>query len=277
MPEWPEVGVVKESLRRRLLGKQIKQVDVYWNNIIVTPIEAFKKELLGQTIREIDRFGKYLIFFLDDYNMLVHLRMEGKFFYRMKAEERSKHEHVIFSFDDFELRYHDTRKFGKMYLLKKEELWTKKPLINLGLDPYSKDLTKEYLYQKLKSKTIPIKTTLLDQSIIVGIGNIYADEILFQSKIHPLKKSNQVTKKQLDCILQNMRVTFQEAMKQGGTTIRSYISEEGVHGRFQQSLLVHTKEGLPCPVCGDNIQKIVVGGRGTNYCPTCQKEQKRKK
>jgi len=272
MPEWPEVGVVKESLKTKLLKKKINQVDVYWDNIIATPISEFKKNIVGQTINDITRYGKYLIFVLDDFALIVHLRMEGKFFYRNSDDEKSKHEHVIFHFDEFELRYHDTRKFGKMYLLKKEDLWNEKPLCNLGLEPYDKLLTSDYLYEKLQNKNIPIKTTLLDQNIMVGIGNIYADEILFLEKDNPCRKSSEVTKEECEKIINAMRITFDKALKMGGTTIRSYTSEEGVHGRFQQELLVHTKHNLPCPVCKTTIEKIVVGGRGTNYCPNCQEK-----
>ena len=132
-------------------------------------------------------------------------------------------------------------------------------------------MNSEYLKSKYKSKRLPIKTLLLDQSIITGIGNIYADEILFLSHINPLTQASNLTESNLNDIIKYTRKILEEAIKQGGTTIRSYESAEGVHGRFQNNLLVHNHEGDKCPDCGDTIIKITVNGRGTYYCPTCQK------
>lgn len=198
--------------------------------------------------------------------------MEGKYFIRTKNDPINKHEHVVFIFaDGGELRYQDTRKFGRMHLIEKDNLYKQKPLNELGLEPWDKDLTPVYLKEKYKTKKLPIKSVILDQSIIVGIGNIYADEILFLSKINPLIPSNQLNEKNLISIIDNTRITLNKAIEAGGTTIRSYTSSEGVHGRFQHSLLVHNHEGDKCPVCGSEILKIRVGGRGTCYCPNCQK------
>ena len=269
MPELPEVETVKNALKRRVLNKKIKKVNIYWDNIIAFPKpEKFKEKIKNQTINDILRRGKWLMFELDDYFLLSHLRMEGKYFIRNNGDERTKHEHVSFLFTDkTELRYHDTRKFGKMYLIKKEDAYNVKPLNELGLEPWDTNLTKEYLKTKLNKK--PIKTQLLDQSIITGIGNIYADEILFQSKIHPEKEGNKLTNKNLEDIIKYTKKTLEKAIKLGGTTVKSYTSEEGVHGLFQNELLVHTKE--ICPNCNNKITKIKVGGRGTYYCKKCQK------
>ena len=208
------------------------------------------------------------MFELDNYFLLSHLRMEGKYFIRKTEDERNKHEHVIFTFtDSTDLRYHDTRKLGKMYLIEKEKVYNVKPLNQLGLEPWDNNLTVEYLKTKFKEK--PIKTELLDQSIITGIGNIYADEILFQSKLHPEIKANKLKNKNLEDIIKYTKSTLEKAIKQGGTTIKSYTSSEGVHGLFQHELLVHTKE--ICPICNNKIIKITVGGRGTYYYPKCQK------
>jgi formamidopyrimidine-DNA glycosylase len=157
-----------------------------------------------------------------------------------------------------------------MHLLKKDELYSRKPLNELGLEPWDKDLNSTYLKEKYKNKKLPIKTVILDQSIIVGIGNIYADEVLFLSKINPLKKSYLLNDDELNNIIKNTKITLDKAIKEGGTTIRSYTSSEGVHGRFQHSLLVHNHEGDKCPLCGEAIIKTRVGGRGTYYCPKCQ-------
>ena len=269
MPELPEVETVKNTLKKQILKKQIKKAEVYWDKIIAIPnAEEFKKRIKGQKINDIERRGKFLIFVLDDYYLLSHLRMEGKYFIREENDPIEKHQHVIITFEDkTDLRYNDTRKFGKMYLIKKEEIKCKGPLIKLGLEPWDKNLNKTYLREKLKDK--PIKTELLDQSIIVGIGNIYADEILFLSKINPNTKAKNLSDKDLENIIENTKIILEKAIEYGGTTVKTYTSNEGVHGRFQTHLLVHTKE--ICPVCHEKIIKIKVGGRGTYYCPKCQK------
>ena len=274
MPELPEVETVKEALKRKILNRKIVDVNVLYNNIIEYPkVTSFKEEILNETINDIKRRGKWLVFVLDNYYLLSHLRMEGKYNIRGKDEEITKHEHVIFYLDDnTSLRYNDTRKFGRMYLIKKEDFLTYKPIKDLGLEPFSNELTKEYLKEKYKKLNKPIKTVILDQSIIVGIGNIYADEILFLSRINPLTLASELDDNDLDNILKYTREVLSSAIKSGGTTIRSYTSEEGVHGRFQQNLLVHTKE--ICPVCNNKIEKIKVGSRGTYYCSNCQKKRK---
>ncbi len=273
MPELPEVETVKNKLKDLVLNKKIVDIDITYPNIIEYPdIKIFNKEIKNQRINDIKRRGKWLMFELDDYYLLSHLRMEGKYIIRNKGDEREKHEHVAFILDDnTELRYKDTRKFGRMHLLKKEDVFNQKPLNELGLEPFDDNLNIEYLKQKLKLKKLPIKTVLLDQSIITGIGNIYADEILFLSKINPLKPSNKLNSDEINNIIKYTSQILKEAIKQGGTTIRSYESSEGVHGRFQQNLLVHNRENMECLNCKSKIIKIKVGGRGTYYCPKCQK------
>ena len=273
MPELPEVETVKESLRLRLTGIRIEKVNVIYDNIIAYPkVNEFIKEITNQTINDMKRRGKYILFDLDDYYLLSHLRMEGKYFFKTKDDDILKHEHVIFDLDNGEeLRYMDTRKFGKMYLIKKEDIDKIGPLKELGLEPWDDNLTSDYLLEKYKNKRLPIKSVLLDQSIIVGIGNIYADEILFLCKINPLKKCNDITKKEAYNIIKYTREVLESAIEKGGTTIRSYSSVDGVHGLFQEELLVHGKDKGMCPVCNSDILKIRVGGRGTYYCPICQK------
>ena len=273
MPELPEVETVKESLKLRLSNKKIIRARVLWDNIIAYPSkDEFIKEIANQTINDVKRRGKFLMFDLDDYFLLSHLRMEGKYFFKKIGDSIDKHEHVIFELDDnTELRYRDTRKFGKMYLIKKEDIDKIGPLVELGLEPWDNKLTSKYLLDKFKNKRLPIKTVLLDQSIIVGIGNIYADEILFLCKINPLKKCNLITEEEANNIIKYTRSVLEEAIKMGGTTIRTYSSVDGVHGLFQKELLVHGKDKGTCPECNTKIEKIRVGGRGTYYCPNCQK------
>lgn len=271
MPELPEVETVKNTLKNLVLNKNINEIKVLYPKMIEIPnVEEFIKELTGHKIIDIKRRGKWLLFEFDNKYLLSHLRMEGKFFIHDHTEPISKHEHIVFSFDDNELRYQDTRKFGRMYLVDKEKLETCKPIKNLGLEPWDIKLTKEYLKDKYKSKNLPIKTVLLDQSIIAGIGNIYADEILFLSKINPLLQCSELTDTNLEDIIKYTKDVLEHAIKLGGTTIKSYESSKGVHGLFQNELLVHNKAGSHCKVCNTIIVKTRVGGRGTYYCPTCQ-------
>lgn len=272
MPELPEVETVRLSLKPRLINKKIISVDVYWPNMIVDiPVLEFQNKLIDQTFIDIQRRGKWLIFELDNYYLLAHLRMEGKFFFKEKDEEKNKHEHIIFKLEDVELRFHDIRKFGKMYLLNKDELLIKKPLRDLGVEPFDSNLTVSYLRDKYAKRNLPIKSVLLDQRIIVGIGNIYADEILFLSKINPYKRAKDLTTKELEQIIKNTRIILQKAIDAGGTTIRSYVSLDNKKGSFQHELLVHGRVNLPCKKCKTLIIKEVIGGRGTYYCSSCQK------
>lgn len=273
MPEKPEVITVARSLKTRLIGQKIHDCSVYWDNIIAYPSKReFIEKVSGQVIHDITTRGKFLIFSLDTDNLLIHLRMEGKFFFRKKGDPILKHEHVEFILDnEVSFRYHDVRKFGKMYLLDKKNYMKIKPLCQLGLEYDDSALTKEYLYEKIHTKKLPIKTVLLDQSIIAGIGNIYDDEILFLSHIHPLRKSCDITLRECESIIQNTRIVLERAIQLGGTTIKSFTSEEGVHGLFQNELAVHGKKDGVCPNCDEKISITKVGGRGTYYCPKCQK------
>ncbi len=274
MPEKPEVINVVNNLKEKIIGKKIVGCNIYWDNIIAYPTtNEFKKEIINQKINKINTRGKFIVMSLDKYSLIIHLRMEGKFLFRKKSDSIEKHEHVeLILDDDTSFRYHDTRKFGKMYLIPIEDTYKVKPLSLLGLEYDDKNLTKEYLYNKIHSKSLPIKTILLDQSIIAGIGNIYDNEILFLSKISPKKKGCKITKNECQRIVDSTRIILTKAITLGGTTVRSFTSSEGVHGLFQNELLVHGKSGQKCPNCGTIIKKIRIGGRGTSYCEKCQKE-----
>lgn len=275
MPELPEVETVRKALLLKLQNKKIINITILHNNVFnKNNIEEVKQKIKNQTINDIKRRGKWLVFELDNYYLLSHLRMEGKYLYRNKSQKVEKHELVIFNINnEFELRYKDVRKFGKMELVEKDKL-NESSLKKLGYEPWDKNLTIAYLKEKYKNKNIPIKTLLLDQSIIVGIGNIYADEILFLSKINPHTKGKNLTEKNLKDIIENTKKVLETAIKEGGTTIRSYTSEEGVTGLFQNDLNVHMKENEPCLVCKTKIKKDKIGGRSSYYCNNCQKEIK---
>ena len=273
MPELPEVETIKNTLKQFVIGKTIKKVTVYWPKIIKEPDrEQFKNLLIDQTIIDIHRRGKFLLFELEDYMLISHLRMEGKYSVHSKDEPIKKHTHVIFSFtEQKELRYNDVRKFGTMHLVTKGEEYLRKPLVQLGPDPFDEQFTFDYLYHKLKRTSRVIKTVLLDQTVLAGLGNIYVDETLFKAGVHPLKKANKLTKKEVNAIRSQAIETLAEACRQGGTTIRSYVNGQGEMGMFQQELYVYGQENEPCKKCGKPIIKMKVGGRGTHVCNGCQK------
>lgn len=275
MPELPEVETIKKTLKRFVVGKEINNITIHWPNIIKHPDDSvhFSQLLTGQTILDIKRKGKFLIFELEDYVLVSHLRMEGKYSVEDQKEPIKKHTHVIFSFTNGEeLRYNDVRKFGTMHVFPKGEELTVQPLVKLGPDPFDDDFTLDYFYKKLKKTDRVIKVALLDQTIVAGLGNIYVDETLFKAGVHPLKKSSALTKKEAEAIKDQAIQTLAEAIKQGGTTIRSYVNGQGEMGMFQQELFVYGQENQPCKNCGEPIEKMKISGRGTHICNHCQKK-----
>ena len=240
--------------------------------MIESDIQEFKNNLLGLEFTDILRKGKWLLFEIGDYYLCSHLRMEGKYFIKDSNDEINKHEHVIFTFEDnTDLRYHDTRKFGRMNLVLKKDIDTVEGVRKQGIEPIDSNLSKEYLYENFKKRRLPMKTLLLDQTIISGLGNIYADEVLFASSINPLKVGSDITLEECQRIVDSSKKIIEEAIKCGGTTIKSYTSSLGVTGRFQQNLMAHIRENEECKNCHSIIKRIVVGGRSTYYCENCQK------
>jgi len=270
MPELPEVETVRSILEKNILNKTIIDIDIRYDKILQNSSKQdFINKLKNQTFLEMKRKGKYLICVLNDYYLIVHLRMEGKFFL-MHDEPLSNHDHIIFKFKDSELRYNDTRKFGTMHIFEKNIDITKiNPLLKVGLEPFENGFDINYLKPFFQKSNKPIKTTLLDQTIIAGLGNIYVDEVLFMCNIHPLQKTKSLTDIQIQSIVENSKIVLKKAITLGGTTIRSFQSSHDITGRFQNHLLVHTKN--KCPNCNKKILKIKVGGRGTYYCEDCQK------
>ncbi|CAG9608865.1 DNA-formamidopyrimidine glycosylase [Pseudoneobacillus rhizosphaerae] len=273
MPELPEVETVRKTLENLVLNKTIEHITISWPKMIKNPteIDQFTDALKGQTIKKIGRRGKFLIFYTDVYALVSHLRMEGKYAVYPKDEPFDKHTHVVFHFTDgTDLRYKDVRKFGTMHLFKKGTEFEGPPLIDLGPEPFSEEFTLDYLGQKLQKTNRKIKPTLLDQKIVVGLGNIYVDEALFRAKIHPETIANTLNKEQLLKLHQEIINTLSEAVQKGGSTIRSYINSQGEIGMFQLELLVYGRKGESCKDCGRDLEKTVVGGRGTHFCPNCQ-------
>ena len=271
MPELPEVETVRRVLDKDLIGLTITDCVIRHDNIVSDDTNEFKENVIGHKFIGTARLGKCLMFNLDNGTIIRHLRMEGKYFYIPKDSMDNKHIHAIFYLDNgYMLAYQDVRKFGKLCFRRPEELYNTEPLNNVGEDPIlNLNIDIEALYKKIHSKHIPIKTTLLDQSILAGLGNIYVDEVLFITRIDPHRESNLVTINEVEKIVEESRKIFLKSIENKGTTIRSYTSSLGITGNYQNYLLVHTKEICPC--CGRALEKCRIGGRGTYYCSSCQK------
>lgn len=274
MPELPEVETVRKTLLSLVKGKTVREVKVFWPNIIKRPqtVEEFSRLLQGQTIQDVGRRGKFLKIFFCDYVLVSHLRMEGRYGLFAQTDPIDQHTHVLFTFTDgTELRYKDVRKFGTMHLFNKGEEDSELPLVKLGPEPFSDQFTNRYLQNKLKRTNRKIKSVLLDQTVVTGLGNIYVDEALFRAGIHPERMAKDIAEKEIESLRNEIIFTLEEAVEQGGSTIRSYVNTQGQIGLFQLQLYVYGRAKEPCKRCGMLIQKIMVGGRGTHYCKNCQK------
>ena len=276
MPELPEVQTIINVLKKKpLLNTKIIGVDIILPKVIKNTTPAkFKQFMLNESIVDIKRKGKYLIFCLTHNKVwLVHLRMEGKLFFH-KTSEKLKQSHLMVQLrlnNGYTLCYYDTRMFGTFHIFNSlKDAYSSKELLKVAIDPLDKEFTKQYLYDKIHNVKRAIKTTLLDQSIVSGIWNIYADEILFCCKINPLRSASKVTLNDCANIVKYAKQILELSMKNKGTTVFSYKFEQDHSGEFQKFLKVHTKEDESCEKCGTKIVKIKVNGRGTYYCPKCQ-------
>ncbi len=271
MPELPEVETVKNVLLPIVKGRKITQIDILRSSIIKNnPKDIFSHGLIGETILDVSRIGKFLIFHLTNEKVMIsHLRMEGKYFEILENEKPTKYARVIFHFDNgHRLCYDDSRTFGMLKLSSESQYLKEKEIAQLGPEPFFADA------KTLKEKTIhshtPIKSTLLDQTLMTGLGNIYADEVCYACHIHPLTETNKISLSQWEDIVINARRILNEAIASGGSTIRSYHPGKGIDGNFQTSLLAYGKKDEPCPRCGHYFRFIKVGGRGSTFCPHCQ-------
>lgn len=277
MPELPEVESVVQGLKQMILGQKIKKVDVRWPRIIESPaVPEFQERLEGQVFENIRRRGKFILFYLTKDVLISHLRMEGKYQF-VKPETTlinafdEKHTHVIFHLEDgYELRYLDVRKFGRMSLVEKGKEFNHKSLAKLGPEPIEEEFHLDEMQNFLTRRTKAIKGVLLDQQIVVGIGNIYADEILYEAKIHPMRPANSLTETEEEQLYRSIISVLKKAVTKGGTTIRTYENAFGENGNYQDYLKVYGKTGEKCLQCETTIEKIKVAGRGTHFCPSCQ-------
>ncbi|MGG4220431.1 DNA-formamidopyrimidine glycosylase [Paenibacillus jamilae] len=273
MPELPEVETIKRTLNELIVGKHIDRVTVNLPRIIQRPddIHAFAMELAGHRITGVERRGKFLRILLDGLVLVSHLRMEGRYGLYSQDDPVEKHTHVIFHFKDgTELRYQDVRQFGTMHLFPAGQDLLDKPLNKLGLEPMDEAFTPEMLRAAVGTRSTSIKAALLNQSYVVGIGNIYVDESLFKAGIHPAQPAKSLTDSQFRVLHEAIVSTLGASIQVGGSSIKSFVNGQGKTGDFQHQLQIYGRNAKPCINCGTLIEKSVVAGRGTHHCPVCQ-------
>ncbi|REK69416.1 DNA-formamidopyrimidine glycosylase [Paenibacillus paeoniae] len=273
MPELPEVETVRRTLMELVAGKRIHSVTVKLPRIIQRPAEPqqFADALVGHTIQTVERRGKFLRIVLDGLVLVSHLRMEGRYGVYPSDEPVELHTHVIFHFDDgTDLRYKDVRQFGTMHIFNTGEELELPPLNKLGIEPLNDEFTVNVLRMKLEKRTTKIKPLLLNQELIVGLGNIYVDESLFLARIHPERSPGSLSQAEWKRLHEAIRSTLTRAVEAGGSSIKSYVNGQGEMGMFQHQFLVYGRKNEPCTSCGKPLHKFVVGGRGTHICTKCQ-------
>jgi formamidopyrimidine-DNA glycosylase len=271
MPELPEVETIVRALRAGngappLPGQRVTQVSVGWPRHIVEPsLPAFRKRIRGREIREIHRRGKYLVFTLDEGTLLIHLRMSGDLLMASSETPRGPYDHTVFHLQNgWELRFSDARKFGRVHLVRDPNT----VLGNLGPEPLAEGFTPLHLEEILKGRQRQVKSLLLDQTLIAGLGNIYTDEALHRAKLHPLRRSNSLNREEIRSLWLGIRESLKMGIHHNGASI-DWVYRGG---SFQNHFLVYKRAGEPCVFCLTPIQRIVVAQRGTHFCPSCQQE-----
>ena len=286
MPELPEVEAVRSSLAPLICGQKIVKAAVYHEGVIAPlSAEQFTSALEGQTITAVNRRGKYLLLSMeespeestgaekrDGIVLMVHLRMTGQFVCELPEQPLKKHTHIVLSLGNGkEIRFTDVRRFGKMAVFPKDDFSSVRGLALLGPEPLSDDFSPAYFYAKIKEKKMKIKGALLDQEIVAGLGNIYADEVLFVAGILPTRICSSLSRKEVERLCRCIKSILAEAVLHKGTSFRDYVDGEGNKGGHQAFLQVYQRDGEPCYVCGRTIQRIKIAGRSSHYCSHCQK------
>ncbi|ABB15292.1 bifunctional DNA-formamidopyrimidine glycosylase/DNA-(apurinic or apyrimidinic site) lyase [Carboxydothermus hydrogenoformans] len=263
MPELPEVETIKRTLAPKILGKTIYRVEVYLPKIIKNvSVEEFTRRVVGKEIVALKRRGKYLLIDLSGKETVtVHLRMTGKLLILPKGSPKDKHTHAIFDLGDLELHFNDIRQFGGFSFEMPE----------IGPEPLEDEFTPEYLKTKLKASQKNLKAVLLDQKIIAGIGNIYADEILFEAGLSPKRIAASLSEDEAEELFKAIRKILALGIEYRGTSIRDYVDAENQQGSFQRLLKVYGKNGSLCVRCNNVLIRERHAGRSTHYCPHCQK------
>lgn len=274
MPELPEVETVVRGLRGVLPGRRIVSVRLGKTDFIDDPA-AIERDLPGKRITAVRRFGKFLLFDLESTNhkhenasLLVHLGMTGRLVISSPDAPVAPHTHVFFALDDGrELRYTDVRRFGRMAYLANS--MHEAALGKLGLEPL--EATEQQFAERLRGRRAPIKSALLNQHILRGIGNIYADESLWRAKIHPMRIATNLSAKEVRALYRSVQAVLNDAIRLRGSSVSNYVDAEGQRGSFQQRHRVYQREGKKCFRCGSKIRRAIVAGRSSHFCPRCQR------
>ncbi len=288
MPELPEVETIKKDLNKFVLHKTLKQVQIFLPRLIKSNLSQFKKTLHHNSFKKIHRVGKLLIFELNNKPtrfLLIHLKMTGQLIYcsqniliagghseptiTNETCKKNKYSYVIFNFTDAsKLFFNDMRTFGTLKIVDSLEL--NNIISKYGIEPLQKNFTLHKLTQIINNHRISIKALLLNQNLIAGIGNIYADEILFNSKVMPTKPANNLKNAEIKKIFQSSLFIIKQAIKARGTTFNNYLDAHGKKGSYIQQLKVYGRNGQKCLNCNNKLLKIKIAGRSTVYCPHCQ-------
>ena len=277
MPELPEVETVTRALSKIVNRSKVKSVEIYRKDLRWQVPEDLKKTLENDIFEEPFRRGKYILIPTKKGNiLLIHLGMSGQIKIKESIPSLIKHDHIRILIENknskiFSITYNDPRRFGYVDYLNKVDLKKHFLLKNLGVEPFSENLTKNYLRKIFKKKTINIKNTLLDQKIIAGIGNIYASEILFRAKIKPHRNVNSLKSNELELIINSTKEILKKSIKKGGTTIKDHKQPDGKLGYFKQNLAVYGRENKKCNDCNNLIEVSIISSRSTFFCNYCQK------
>ena len=274
MPELPEVETIRLHLRRgsdeepSLVGQRIEGVSLRWPRHIVEPaVSTFRKQIRGRTVQDVRRRGKFILIPLDGRTLAIHLMMSGDLRIADSASPRGRFDHTVFNLESgWQLRFSDSRKFGRVYLLKDPGGLLGK----LGPEPLSDDFDSAALDQILSEHRRALKPLLMDQTVIAGLGNIYADEALHRAKLHPLRQSDSLHSAEVRDLWEGIRAALQSGLDHNGASI-DWVYRGG---DFQNYFRAYGRAGEPCPACGTEIVRTVVGQRGTYFCPTCQVEER---
>lgn len=275
MPELPEVETIKRVIEPQIKGPAIENIIVNRPEVIAHPqTDEFIKHLTRQKFSTMERHGKFLIFNLKSKDKIIlHLRMTGCLLVTPKDYPLENHTHIVFELsNNKELRFSDTRRFGRFWLIKNGEDDTYSGIAKLGIEPFDKHLTAEYLQAKFGKCKKAIKECLLGQSVVAGIGNIYSDEILFAAKINPNRAANSLNFEEWERLAGTIPEVLHFFIEKNMITPEEYLETKGRDYRNTPFLKVYGKEGKPCPICGSTLQKSVIGGRSSVFCAKCQGE-----
>lgn len=277
MPELPEVETYKEQLNKSVKGKRVMEVKLLWKGVVRHPgPRAFVRKVKGKNLSEAERRGKFLIIPLkpEEDTLIIHFGMTGVLHYLEPEGGCSPHTRAIFALDDGkELRYIDVRKLGGFYLVQGRDFSKIPELDKMGVEPLSEEFSLEAFKGMLERRRQKLKPFLMRQDTIAGIGNIYANEILWEAKLHPLKSTADLTEEEVRRLYEAIRKILAEGVELKGCSIEEFLDLYGQPGRYEERLRAYQREGQPCLRCGEEIVRIVVGGRGTFYCPKCQSHQ----